>query len=137
VTAVSAPPREAPFHPAGFRHLWDLAARWNETWRNRAAGAELAHALRQIEAARTSGPDVLVAGVHGGSVPELRQAVLLEAVLLEAEALWGENAKLEVESVGTVYTALNTRAGRFNADVRVRCLNYEEIDRDRDRGCLK
>lgn len=122
MTAVSAPPREAPFHPAGVRHLWELAARWNATWRNRPAAAELAEALRQIEVARMSGPDVLVAGVHGGSVPELRQAALLEA-----EALWGENAELEVESIGTVFTSLGHSGGRFNADIRVRCLNYEEI----------
>lgn len=123
MTAVAAPPREAPLRPASFRHLWALAARWNETWRNRPAAAELEAALRQIEAARMSGPDVLAADVRGGSVPELREAALAEAV-----ALWGEKADLAVESVGTVFTSSAPRRGRFCAEVRVRCLNYAEIE---------
>lgn len=132
MTAVSAPPRDAPFHPSGFRHLWALAASWNGTWRNRPAAAELEDALRQIVAARTGGPDVLEAGVYGGSIPELR-----EAALLEGAALWGEKADLAVESIDTVLTAIITRRGRFRACVRVRCLNYAEIERDRDWGCPK
>jgi hypothetical protein len=160
MTAVSAPPREAPYNPAGFRRLWALAASWNGTWRYRPAGADLEAALRQagseigaaferveaaaedarlqvadalrlVEAARRDGPDVLIAVAHGDSIPGLRDEALFTAL-----TLWGENARPEVEGVSDVRTSIGAR-GRFRACVRVRCLNYAEIERDRDGGCPK
>ena len=155
MTTVSAPPGDAPFSPVAFRHLWALADRWNGTWRNRTAAAELEAALqqagaeigiafgrveaaannalrqvedarRQVEAARRDGPDVLVACVHGDTIPELRGAALIEGA-----ALWGETADLTVERVGDLVTSMSGSCrGRFRARVRVRCLNYAEIDRD-------
>ena len=148
-TTVTATTRDAPASPAGFRHLWNLAASWNGTWRYRPAGAVLEAALRQagaelgaaferVEAAaedarrqvadallqvEAAAPDVLIAGVYGGSIRELR----VEA-LIEGAALWGEKADLEVERVGTVRTPINRNRGRFCAEVRVRCLNYAEIE---------
>jgi hypothetical protein len=144
---------EAPLHPVGFRHLWDLAAYWNGTWRYRPAGADLEvalrqaeaeigaaferveaaaeDALRQVEAARRDGPDVLTAVAHGDSIPGLRDEALFTAL-----TLWGEDARLEVESVSDVGTSIGAR-GRFRARVRVRCLNYADLERDRDGGCLK
>lgn len=121
MTAVSAPPREAPFRPADFHRLWGLARTWGATYRYRPAAAELDAALRQIEGARTDGPDFLDAFVYGNSIPELRSAALAEA-----EALWGEKADAAVEGVGTIHTASSAR-GSFNATVTVRCLNYAEI----------
>jgi hypothetical protein len=124
MTALSASTREDPSGMEGFRHLRALAAYWNGTWRYRPAGADLEAALRQIEAARRDGPDVLVARAWGDSVPELRGAALIEGA-----ALWGETADLEAESVRDVATSMpGSRRGRFNAYVRVRCLNYAEID---------
>jgi hypothetical protein len=140
---VPAPPPEAL---EGFRQLRALAAYWNGTWRYRPAGADLESALRQtgaeveavlgrakadlesalrqIEAARRCGPDVLTARVHGDSIPELRGAALIEGA-----ALWGEAADLEAESVRDVVTSMpGSRRGRFHARVRVRCLNYAEIE---------
>lgn len=139
MTAVTAPPEAME----GFRHLRALAAYWNGTWRYRPAGADLDAALTRaqaevmsvleragaavdaarkvVEAARRDGPDILVAHVHGDSIPELRGAALIEAA-----ALWGETAESEVEGVSGVETWRGTR-GRFAARVRVRCLNYAEI----------
>lgn len=153
-TAVAAPPGEAPSNPAGFRHLRALAARWNGTWYYRSAGAELdaalqqaeaeilaafgeagdalrrgkadvENALRLVEAARRDGPDVLVALVYGDGIPEMQGAALIEAA-----SLWGETADLTVDGVTAVKTSMRgSTRGRFNAYVRVRCLNYPEIRR--------
>jgi hypothetical protein len=152
MTAVTVPPRDAPFLPAGFRHLWALAAQWNGMWRYRPAGADLeaalrqagaeigaafervevaaedarrqvADALRQVEAARRGGPDVLIAHVYGDSIPEMRGDALLKGA-----ALWGEKADLEVEGVSAIGTSIGRSRGQFRADVRVRCINYAEIE---------
>ena len=49
--------------------------------------------------------------------------------LIEGAALWGEAADLEAESVRDVVTSMpGSRRGRFHARVRVRCLNYAEIE---------
>lgn len=138
--------REAPVHPDGFRHLRELAAYWNGTWRYRPAGADLeaalqqagaeveaalqqakdavAAALGQVEAARRGSPDVLIAHVYGDSIPEIRGAALIEGA-----ALWGEKADLAVEGIDTVRTsAAGNPRGRFRTAVSVRCLNYAEIE---------
>lgn len=137
---VSPPPCESP---DGFRHLQDLAAHLNGHWRYRPAGAALEvavqrtaaeveavlqraktdveSALRQVEAARRDGPDVLIAIAYGDSIPGLRDEALFTAL-----TLWGENARLEVEAISDVGTSIGIR-GRFRARVRVRCLNYAEI----------
>jgi hypothetical protein len=138
--AVSAPPPEAM---EGFRHLRALAAYWNGTWRYRPAGADLDAALTRAQAevmsvleqagaavdaarkvaaaARRDGPDILVAHVYGDSIPEMTGAALIEAA-----ALWGEWAESEVEGVSDVQTNWRGARGRFEARVRVRCLNYAE-----------
>lgn len=98
-----------------------LARQWRAEDR-RLVAADLDVLLDEIEARRAAGGDVLNAIVKGDSVPELHAEALAKAA-----ALWGPEAELAVEETHPVRTLHDTSEGQFSADVRVRCLNYEEI----------
>lgn len=105
-----------------FGTLRDLAARWGNGWVSARYGSELADALNAIDGRRRSGPDFHKAVVQADSIPELEAAALASAA-----ELYGPDAKLVVEGVGTIGTAFVRSRGRFMTDVLVRCLNYEEV----------
>jgi hypothetical protein len=68
---------------------------------------------------RLYGPDLLIADVFGDSVPALKTAALDQA-----RELYGEDAELAVERVGTIKTSAFPGRGKFETWVRVRCLNF-------------
>jgi hypothetical protein len=71
------------------------------------------------------GPDLLEAASFGASLDEIRHA----AVTL-AGKLYGDDAQLVIEEIGMVRTTRrpeNQAKGPFNADVRVRCVNFTEL----------
>lgn len=103
------------------RRLRALARQWREEDRDWTAVRDLTELLDEIETRREAGGDMLGATVRGDSVSELKAAALLKAA-----ELWGPDADLAIESVGSVGTALGSR-GRFIATVYVRCLNYAEM----------
>jgi hypothetical protein len=125
MTAVRVPPLGTIPGPGDVRRLWALAARWQGSWRLRAAGAELEFVLRQIEATRRKGPDVLRVTAYGDSVPEIKADALATAL-----SLWGPGADPAAEEIGTVRNTFTWEGhvrGKFYAGVTVRCLNYAEI----------
>jgi hypothetical protein len=105
-----------------FSALRSLASRWEGGLLSSRCSRELHEALNEIAARSTSGPDFLEASVNGDSIPEMEAAALLLAA-----CLYGPEAKLEVAGTGTVYTHHRAAGERFTANVRVRCLNYEEV----------
>jgi len=104
-----------------FKALRSLAARWRGGMLSARFAKELDCVLDVIAARREVGGDVFYTGTHGDSITELREDALSQAM-----ALWGEKARCEVESVGSVQ-GLRHSAFRFGATVWVRCLNYEEV----------
>jgi hypothetical protein len=125
MTAVRIPPLGTIPSPGDVRRLWALAVRWRDSWRLRAAGAELEAVLRQIEASRCEGPDVFSVTAYGDSVPELKADALASA-----RSLWGPEADLAMEEIGTVHNTFTREGqirGQFYAGATVRCLNYEEV----------
>ena len=100
-----------------------LVDQWRRADREWTVIRDLEEALTEIEARRAKGGDVLDAGVHGDSVPDLHAAALLKGA-----ELWGPRAELAVEETSAVRARHDTIRGRFSADVRVRCLNYAEIE---------
>jgi hypothetical protein len=72
---------------------------------------------------RLNGPDVLAALVHGDDIPALKMAALDRA-----RELYGPDAVLQIEEVGTIRTACSPK-GQFCTCVYVRCLNLPEEDR--------
>ena len=85
--------------------------------------AQLETVLDGISRRRAAGGDKLAAAVHGDSIPELHAAALAKA-----GKLYGPDAVFAVESTGIVHAMHDTSKGLFYADVRVRCLNYAEIE---------
>jgi hypothetical protein len=100
-----------------------LAARWRSEDR-RLPAADLDVLLDEIEARRAAGGDVLNAIVKGDSVPAFHAEALIKAAVL-----WGPEAELAVEETGPVRALHDTSEGQFSAEIRVRCLNYEEISK--------
>ena len=70
-----------------------------------------------------SGPDVLLASVYGDDIPALKMAALDAA-----HELYGPDAVLRIEHVGTIQTTLSSK-GKFFTQVQVRCLNLPDEDR--------
>jgi hypothetical protein len=70
---------------------------------------------------RLDGPDVLYALSHGDTIDAIKLAALDEA-----RALYGEDAPLRIERVGSLNTAVRRSKGRFFAEVTVRCLELPE-----------
>src|SRR5580698_8462319 len=82
-------------------------------WRGRAG---------QISERPPDGPDVLNVSVYGDSIPGLGVAALGVG-----RQLYGARAELAVERVGSIDSACGSK-GRFFTVVRVRCLNYADLD---------
>jgi hypothetical protein len=70
---------------------------------------------------RLDGPDVLHALSHGDTIDEIKLAALDEA-----RALYGDDAPLQIEQVGSLNTGVRRSKGRFFAYVIVRCLQLPE-----------
>ncbi len=105
-----------------FGILRDLASRWGRGWVSARYAAELDDALNAIDGRRRTGPDFHKAYVQADSIPELEAAALASAA-----DLYGPDAKLVVEDIGTIDTAIIRSRGRFLTAVLVRCLNYEDV----------
>lgn len=112
------------FYASDFKALRCLASRWDGGLLSARCSRDLHKALDEIAARSTSGPDFLEASVNGDSIPQIEAAALLLAA-----CLYGPEAKLEVADTGTIRTYRRAAGERFTALVRVRCLNYAEIER--------
>jgi hypothetical protein len=73
---------------------------------------------------RTGGPDVLDAFVYGEDLLRLKMAALDRA-----RELYGPDAQLQIERVGTIRTSSVLGRPPFCTNVRVRCLNLPEEDK--------
>ena len=104
--------------------LCALSRQWHGNPFGLGRARDLAAVLDGIIARRAKGGDVLQADVRGDSVPEMHAAALVKAA-----ELWGPDARLEVESTGTVYDCTRLGYPAFSAHVYVRCLNYAEVSK--------
>lgn len=102
--------------------LRSLADQWRRADREWTVIRDLEETITAIEKRREEGPDVLYARVHGNSVPALKAAAITRAA-----ELYGVRASLKIERVGVIDTSVGSR-GRFVTTVRVRCVNYAEIE---------
>jgi hypothetical protein len=71
----------------------------------------------------TDGPDVLDARAYGDTIPEIKLAALDVA-----RELYGPDARLRIEHVSGIATAIATDK-KFWATVTVRCLSLPDEDR--------
>lgn len=68
----------------------------------------------------TTRADLMNGNFWGNSIPQIKMAALDRA-----RELYGPQAELQIEDIGTDHSA-NGYSHRFFADVEVRCMNYSE-----------